>query len=531
LLIPQSSGSWPYRKWDFWEDGETPALSIRRRFLARASCSKIKPTSSVNLDIESGIVAMFGGGRLEDQLLAMLRGQLTDIVFGAVFLFIGLAVCFIAAIRPRSGVRLVIWLGIWSAMYGTGLLFRSPAVVAALPRVLQTSVPYVNTLIAYLLAVFAMSAFLELSRGGIGPLIKILILAQLVVAVVGFGWFAAGGSADKFIVYHRLVSDCGLLVLITVVTVKKLSDKFLVLSNRRVLATGTLVLAIEALWSNVLRPLHYQQSGLSSHLAFAVFLLSFGYVAVEIIHASEHRLQEIEDELKVARELQFSILPAAVPEVRNLRIAVAYRPMKAVAGDFYEFIPLDGERVGFLVADVTGHGVPAALIASMIKVAMQSVMSCAGEPGEVLRGLNRILYGLLRDQLVSAAYLLLDTGNGKALYSAAGHPPLLRWREGKLEGIESNGLLFGVIPEADYPVCDLSIHSGDRFVLYTDGVIEPQNANGDSFGDRKLEQVLRDNQSRTSSELSVQLLSEIRVWQSASVAQQDDITLLVIDVV
>jgi hypothetical protein len=89
-----------------------------------------------------------GCGRLEDQLLAMLRGQLADIVFGAVFLFIGLAACSIAAIRPRSGVRLLIWLAIWSAMYGTGLLSRSPAVVAALPLARQTSVPYVNTLIA-----------------------------------------------------------------------------------------------------------------------------------------------------------------------------------------------------------------------------------------------------------------------------------------------------------------------------------------------------------------------------------------------
>lgn len=491
---------------------------------------RIKRTS-IKVDIESGIVAVFGGGRLEDQLLAMLRGQLTDIVFGAVFLFIGLAACSIAAIRRRGGVRLVIWLGIWSAMYGTGLLFRSPAVVAALPLVLQTSVPYVNTLIAYLLVVFAMSAFLELSRGGIRLFTKILIFAEVVIAVIGFGWFSIGGSADKFILYHRIVSDCGLFVLIAVVSVKKLSDRFLVLFDRRILAVGTFVLATEALWSNVLRPLHYQQSGLSSHLAFAVFLLSFGYVAVQISHASERRLLVIEDELKVARELQFSILPAAVPEVRSLRIAVAYRPMTAVAGDFYEFIPLDGERVGFLVADVTGHGVPAALIASMIKVAMQSVMACADEPGEVLRGLNRILYGLLRDQLVSAAYLWLDTGKCRALYSAAGHPPLLRWREGKLEGIESNGLLFGVIPEADYPVCDLSIHSGDRFLLYTDGVIEPQNASGDCFGDRKLEQVVRDNQSRPPTELSEQLLSEIRVWQAASAAQQDDITLIVIDVV
>ena len=238
---------------------------------------------------------------MEDQLLAMLRGQVADIVLGAVFLFIGLAACSIAAIWPRSGVRLVIWLGIWSAMYGTGLLFRSPAVVAVLPLGLQTSVPYVNTLIAYLLAVVAMLTFLELSRGGIRLVIKILILAEVVIAVIGISWFALGGSADKFILYHRFVSDCGLLVLITVVTVKKLSDKFLVLFNRRVLAAGTLVLAIEALWSNALHPLHHQQSGLADHLAFAVFLLSFGYVAVQIILTSERRLLAIEDELRVAR--------------------------------------------------------------------------------------------------------------------------------------------------------------------------------------------------------------------------------------
>jgi sigma-B regulation protein RsbU (phosphoserine phosphatase) len=145
--------------------------------------------------------------------------------------------------------------------------------------------------------------------------------------------------------------------------------------------------------------------------------------------------------------------------------------------------------------------------------------------------LNRILFGQLRDQFVTASYLWLDTENRKALYSAAGHPPLLRWREGKLDRIESNGLVFGVIPEPDYPVCDIHINPGDRFLLYTDGVIEPENARGDSFGDHKLEQVVRKNQSRPPSELVDQLLSEIRVWQPASAAQQDDITLIVIDIV
>ena len=94
--------------------------------------------------------------------------------------------------------------------------------------------------------------------------------------------------------------------------------------------------------------------------------------------------------------------PSGVPDITSLRISAAYLPATAVAGDFYEFIPIDRHRVGFLVADVSGHGVAAALIAAMIKVAMQSLVSCAQEPGEVLRGLNRILAGQLRGQLVSA---------------------------------------------------------------------------------------------------------------------------------
>jgi len=173
-------------------------------------------------------------------------------------------------------------------------------------------------------------------------------------------------------------------------------------------------------------------------------------VAAERIFADERRLLAIQKELSIAREIQSSILPRSDPAISRLRVSAAYRPMTAVAGDFYEFVPVDRNRVGFLVADVSGHGVPAALFASMIKVAMQAVASRAHEPGEVLRGLNRILSAQLRGQLVSAAYLWLDTEGRRGLYSAAGHPPLLCWRNGELRRVESNGLLFGVRPDSDY---------------------------------------------------------------------------------
>jgi sigma-B regulation protein RsbU (phosphoserine phosphatase) len=297
------------------------------------------------------------------------------------------------------------------------------------------------------------------------------------------------------------------------------------------LAAGTLVFAMEALYVNVVRPWGYNPPHILDSLGFAVLLLSFGYVALQVVFASVRRLLSIESELSIAREIQTSILLGSSPELKDLRVIAVYRPMTAVAGDFYDFIPVDENRVGVLVADVSGQGVPAALIAAMIKVALQSILPCANDAREVLRGLNRILCGQLHDQFITAAYLSIDTQNRKALYSAAGHPPLLRSRGGKVERIESNGIVFGVTSDPDYPVCDMPISPGDRFLLYTDGVIEPENASGDSFGHCKLDQVVQKNQSLPPSELVDQLLLEIRKCQPASVAQQDDITLIVIDVV
>ena len=92
-----------------------------------------------------------------------------------------------------------------------------------------------------------------------------------------------------------------------------------------------------------------------------------------MVLTNERRLLEIQAELDVARQIQTSILPTDVPELRGLRISATYRPMASVAGDFYEFLPVDREHAGFLIADVCGHGVPAALIASMLKVAARSV--------------------------------------------------------------------------------------------------------------------------------------------------------------
>ncbi len=446
-------------------------------------------------------------------------------------MFVGFAACGIAAMRRRTGMHVLAWLGIWSALYGARPLADALARAGVLPHWLQVSVPYIDVANRYLVLVVASIAFMELSLGKLRFFLKVMTLVALGIGLAGIVLFVLTGANDTLLPYNELLVTCLLFVLVTVLAVPGLSRRFLAMPDRGVLLAGTLVFGIQALFVNLLRPVGYRSTFVLDSLAFAVFLFSFGYVAVRIVFSNERRLQAIENELSIAREIQNSIIPGKSPELSNLHIAAAYRPMTYVAGDFYDFIPVDRSRVGFLVADVSGHGVPAALIAAMIKVAIRSVVSCAHDPQEVLRGLNRSLSGQLRNQFVTASYLWIDTENRNALYSAAGHPPLLRWREGRLERIESNGLLFGVLPEADYPVCDMPIKSGDRFLLYTDGLIEPENASGDSFGERQLEQVVRRNQSCSPSELADQLLAEIRLWQPAPCTQQDDITLIIVDVI
>ena len=417
-------------------------------------------------------------------------------------------------------------------MFGWQELLKTPLIGDILPLWLRAPARFASVSFSYLVLVAAALTFLQLTTGPLRLVIKIKFLADLTVAVLGIGAFLLTGSEDAFLPYNSLLAASGLVILFVVTVVPALSRRYLVLQRHRVLTIGMLVFAAQALHVNLSNTFRYYSPGILSSVGFAVLLLSLGYTAIDMIVANEHRLLSIDNELALARQLQLSILPSGVPPVSKLRIGATYLPMTAVAGDFYHFVPVDDHRVGFLVADVSGHGVPAALIASMIKTAMHSVDGSADQPAEVLHRLGKVISGDLRGQFVSAAYLWIDTETHTAKYAAAGHPPLLLWRaaDRRLERIESNGLVFGVMPDFEIPQRTLDLCSGDRVLLYTDGVTEPENHAGEAFGDQRMEQVIRDGASHSATDLSELLVSEIGAWQPTSIGQQDDITLIVIDV-
>jgi serine phosphatase RsbU (regulator of sigma subunit) len=260
-------------------------------------------------------------------------------------------------------------------------------------------------------------------------------------------------------------------------------------------------------------------------VGFALFLCSLGWLVAKRSLRTEEALTAIRNELEIARRIQTSILPETMPDLKGLQIAAQYVPMSQVAGDFYDFLVVDDHRVGLLIADVSGHGVPAALVASMVKVAIAAQAEHANDPAKVMAGLNSVLSGKLQGQFVTAAYLFLDLEAGTARYSAAGHPPLLHYRatERSIHDVVENGLILGVMPLASYQSKELTLDSGDRFLLYTDGVIEASQR-GEEFGEERVKQILL--RPLSVEDMCRSLGTEISAW-SQGIAN-DDVTIVAV---
>ena len=244
------------------------------------------------------------------------------------------------------------------------------------------------------------------------------------------------------------------------------------------------------------------------------------------------RLSAIQHELEMARKIQLSILPREVPRIGGLEIAARYVPMTSVAGDFYDFIPVDEKRFGVLVADVSGHGVPAALVASMLKIALGAQAPHASDPARVLEGLNQALCGKFETHFVTAAYLFVDMENGTIDYAGAGHPPLVLYGKsaGSARAVQQNGLFLGMFPKAKYTGIQIPIGPGDRCAVYTDGISEARNPAQEEFGTERLKALLEASPDLPPGEFADRALEALVEWTGRAPGEghDDDITLLVI---
>jgi serine phosphatase RsbU (regulator of sigma subunit) len=240
--------------------------------------------------------------------------------------------------------------------------------------------------------------------------------------------------------------------------------------------------------------------------------------------------KKIQQDLIQAREIQRSLLPQSVPEFGNFSIHHFNHPSRHVGGDFYDFLTLDsGELVG-LVADVAGKGVSAALLSSLLQGGLHMEFRSTTHPVEVLNRLNRMLCEKSpSDRFVTLFLFSLDT-LGAGQFISAGHNPayLYRAATGEIEELASGGLILGVFDFATYESRPLRLAEGDILVVYSDGLTEAQNPEGEMFGEERLQELIRREGREGSHALERKLLEDLENFHRG-IAQTDDITFVLVE--
>jgi len=267
---------------------------------------------------------------------------------------------------------------------------------------------------------------------------------------------------------------------------------------------------------------------------FMILIFCLGYMAVRQFIDNERQLVSIEEEMRSARLIQETIIPVKSPEIDGISTSMRYLPMASVGGDFFDFITAGNEELGILISDVTGHGVSAAMVSSMLKVAFSDQQENISNPAEVIRHLNKMICRQVNDVYCTACYLYINLREGTASYASAGHPPVLKINKGdeSLEEFNENNLMLGVAEETKYENYLIDIKPDDRILLYTDGIIEAENNAEELFGEERLKSFLRSNSVKNIDTLADYLLNTVVEWSvdRKKESQSDDIALVIIDI-
>jgi serine phosphatase RsbU (regulator of sigma subunit) len=236
--------------------------------------------------------------------------------------------------------------------------------------------------------------------------------------------------------------------------------------------------------------------------------------------------ERIEQELRVARLIQQTLLPKSAPDLEDYQIAAYYQPAREVGGDFYDFFELGDGRLGLVVGDASDKGMPAALVMASTRSVLRTVAQRVGiVPGEVLAEANEILYpDIPPNMFVTCFYAILDPESGRLLYANAGHDlPYLR-RESGADELRARGMPLGLMPSMSYEEKEIVLKGGEAAFFYTDGLVEAHNPQGEMFGFPRLRALVAEHGEQRS--LGDFLLEELHSFTGDEWEQEDDITLL-----
>jgi serine phosphatase RsbU (regulator of sigma subunit) len=237
--------------------------------------------------------------------------------------------------------------------------------------------------------------------------------------------------------------------------------------------------------------------------------------------------ERVEQELRVARSIQHASLPKEVPQLEGWQISPFYKPAREVGGDFYDFHLLSEERLGVVVGDATGKGVPAALVMSttcgMLQLAARALDSSS--PGEVLAQVNETLFARIPSNMfVTCFYAILDPNSGNLSYANAGHDLPYLWHGGDAKELRARGMPLGLMPGMSYEEKEIVLEPRDNVLLYSDGLVEAYDPKGEMVGFPRLRALVAEQGEEGS--LGDFCLEKLYSFVGEGWEQEDDITLL-----
>ena len=466
----------------------------------------------------------------KEQLRSNLRGDLPLVILGSIIAAIGVAALIVHLSRWRSSERVLLWFGLFAGPYGLRLLTNTIPFQMAFGQP-QRFWPYANKLVEFATLVPALLLFEDFYGKGWRSSVRWLIGAYVIFATIASTGIVITGRPDLF-----PTAGIGTVFLLPAVLLLGLVVGYKPphAQDKGVLSLGLIALFLTFAHDRIASTRLFDWHADTEPYGVFVLICCLGYAATRRVLANERLLFSLGEEMRAATQIQSSILPRAKPDVGSFHLAVRYAPMTAVAGDFYDFLTIRPSCLGVVVADVTGHGVPAALVASMVKVAVAAHTDVGAEPGKVIAGLNSTLCSHAQGQYASAVYVALDQARRVGCYSAAGHPPLLLWHRANrtLLELKENGLLLGVRSSEGYTQTEFPLEAGDRLLVYTDGLVEAANPRGEAFGEARLGEFIRTYQDLPAEQFADRLLDEVLRWpENGSIrTQADDITVVVIDI-
>ena len=241
----------------------------------------------------------------------------------------------------------------------------------------------------------------------------------------------------------------------------------------------------------------------------------------------------LERELQMARQVQASLLPTEVPEFEGWEFIATWQPASQVAGDYYDFIPLQDGNLGLVIGDVTDKGMPAALFMALTRTCIRAYLSYANSPLQaILNANNQICMDSSDGMFVTLFYAQLDPKSGELIYVNAGHNPPILIRSGEdgsaqLTHLTRTGMALGVECETSYGQKQIFMKPGDSLLIYTDGLTDTINEEGEAFGLERIERVMISQREQSAGEIVSSILLNIQEFSVAS-DPFDDITLMMI---